>query len=287
MEENNSKGLTPEQNEEAIRLRSEHKNAAQELSYAVFDKARDLSRNPDLPTADLDQSIASAQIAYDDNLEASTKHLDDHLPGYIEQAKIDAEADGVDIVSSDEPNNTSDTNSDKYIDDIDKAHTIAIKEDPYRRRAAESRANFKTSDDSNAADAWKDMSNAFDRKADEVGENAAKRYDLGEKRQKSAEEDLRMNKELIDELKARRQEFGPADKNVEGASKELMEELKAQGVDPTNAETWKTIYITTKTILAREHDLASKGLPHPWSKKVISNVLLNLMPEELKSQLDD
>ena len=287
MEENNSKGLTPEQNEEAIRLRSEHKNATQELSYAVFDKTRDLYRNPDLPTADLDQSIASAQIAYDDNLEASRKHLDDHLPGYIEQAKIDAEADGVDIVSSDEPNNTSDTNSDKYIDDIDKAHAVALSEDPYRTRAAESRANFKTSDDSNAADAWKDMSNAFDRKADEVGENAAKRYDLGEKRQKSAEENLRMNQELIDELKARRQEFGPVDKNVEGASKELMEELKAQGLDPTNAETWKTIYLTTKTILARENDLASKGLPHPWSEKVISNVLLNLMPEELKSQLDE
>ena len=287
MEENNSKGLTPEQNEEAIRLRSEHKNAAQELSYAVFDKARDLSRNPDLPTADLDQSIASAQIAYDDNLEASTKHLDDHLPGYIEQAKIDAEADGVDIVSSDEPNNTSDTNSDKYIDDIDKAHTIAIKEDPNRTRAAESRANFKTSDDSNAADAWKDMSNAFDRKADEVGENAAKRYDLGEKRQKSAEEKLRMKQELIDELKASGQEIGPADKNVVGASKELMEELKAQGVDPTDAETWKTIYLTTKTILKREHDLASKGLPHSLSEIVILNVLINLMPEELKSQLDD
>ncbi len=287
MEENNSKGLTPEQNEEAIRLRSEHKNAAQELSYAVFDKARDLSRNPDLPTADLDQSIASAQIAYDDNLEASTKHLDDHLPGYIEQAKIDAEADGVDIVSSNEPYNTSDTNSDKYIEDVDKAQTVAIVEDPNRTRAAESRANFKTSDDSNVADAWKDMSNAYDKKADEVGENAAKRYDLGEKRQKSAEENLRMKQELIDELKARRKDFGPADKNVEGASKELMEELKAQGIDPTNAETWKTIYLTTKTILAREHDLASKGLPHPWSEKVISNVLINLMPEELKSQLDD
>ena len=230
MEENNSKGLTPEQNEEAIRLRSEHKNAAQELSYAVFDKARDLSRNPDLPTADLDQSIASAQIAYDDNLEASTKHLDDHLPGYIEQAKIDAEADGVDIVSSNEPYNTSDTNSDKYIEDVDKAQTVAIVEDPNRTRAAESRANFKTSDDSNVADAWKDMSNAYDKKADEVGENAAKRYDLGEKRQKSAEENLRMNQELIDELKARRKDFGPADKNVEGASKDSWKNLKLKAL---------------------------------------------------------
>jgi len=244
MENDSSQGLTPEQNEEAIRLGSEHKKAMQEQSYAVFDKTRDLYRNPEPPTG--------------------------------------AEADGV-VVSSNEPNNTSDTNSDKYIDDVDKAQTVAIAEDPYRTRAAESRANAKTSDN---PEPWLGMSTAFDEKADKVGDSAAKRYDRAEGKEEQKKESAEMSPELIEELKARRQEFGPADKNVEGASKELFEELEALGIDPNNPDTWKTIYLTTKTILAREHDLSSKGLPHPWSEKVISMALLNLMPEELKSQLD-
>jgi hypothetical protein len=209
------------------------------------------------------------------------------LPGYIEQAKIDAEADGVDIVSSNEPYNTSDTKSDKYIEDVDKAHAVAIAEDPNRTRAAESRANAETSDNPDTAEAWQVMSTAFDNKADKVGDSAAKAYDRAEGKEEQKKESAAMSSELIEELKARLKEFGPADKNVEGASKELFEELEALGIDPNNPDTWKTIYLTTKTILAREHDLASKGLPHPWSEKVISNVLLNLMPEELKSQLDD
>ena len=118
-------GLTPEQNEEAARLRQEHNDRAWQLRFAneisesgkagiqrtiegvqqiadTYDDVepiKDLKKHPVLQETGmfLDKIVDDTQTAYDENIEESRHHVNEHLPSYIAQATQEAREQGVDI----------------------------------------------------------------------------------------------------------------------------------------------------------------------------------------------
>ncbi len=125
MSEQPPSGLTQEQNEEAIRLRQEHNDRAWQLRFAneiresgrqgvedTLEEAQAIADSHDdieLPAkpeehpaiqqthASLDKIVEDAQTTYDENIEESRRHVDEHLPEYIAQAKLEAQQQGVNI----------------------------------------------------------------------------------------------------------------------------------------------------------------------------------------------
>jgi len=120
--------LTPEQNEEAVRLRQEHEDTAWRLRFANsikesgrkdiqntiretqtivdshdddIDPIENLEEHSTIQAtnASLDKIVEEAQIAYDRNVARSRRHVDEHLPGYIAQATMEAREQGIDIES--------------------------------------------------------------------------------------------------------------------------------------------------------------------------------------------
>lgn len=125
MSEQAPSGLTSEQNEEATRLRQEHRDRARQLRFAndirrsgqegiqniiteagaIADSHDDIEpiENPEehpmvrQTNELLDEIVKDAQTAFDENIEASRRHVDEHLPNYTAQASMEAREQGVAI----------------------------------------------------------------------------------------------------------------------------------------------------------------------------------------------
>ena len=126
-------GLSPEDNQKAIELREAHKNAVNDIETAG-QGASENSPNTDIANFTDPSELDTAVQRNNDVIEVSKEHLDQHLPEYIETAKQEAEADGVQINSNMEDNKESDnsTSPENSIKDIDLANQLATMEDQIR-----------------------------------------------------------------------------------------------------------------------------------------------------------
>ncbi len=83
------RGLSPEQNDTAINLRNEHKEAVKQVEEAEEDWVRSRTSMPHIQERSRDD-LTNAHNAYDANLWRASQHKQEHLSGYKEQAEMDA-----------------------------------------------------------------------------------------------------------------------------------------------------------------------------------------------------